>query len=107
MSGGRYSFVATGDSDSRRVRAGLGLQILDDYFSGHTRSTRTLSGGESFMASLSLALGLAVAAAEAVRRAAWKRSSSTRDSAASTLTRSTSSWTRSTTCAPVGGSSGW
>jgi exonuclease SbcC len=65
MSGGRYSFVATGDSDSRRVRAGLGLQILDDY-SGHTRSTRTLSGGESFMASLSLALGLAdVVAAEA------------------------------------------
>lgn len=65
MSGGRYSFVATGDSDSRRVRAGLGLQILDDY-SGHTRSTKTLSGGESFMASLSLALGLAdVVAAEA------------------------------------------
>ena len=65
MSGGRYSFVATGDADSKRVRAGLGLAILDDY-SGHARSTRTLSGGESFMASLSLALGLAdVVAAEA------------------------------------------
>ncbi len=64
MSSGRYSFVTTGDSDSKRVRAGLGLQILDDY-SGHTRSTKTLSGGESFMASLSLALGLSdVVAAE-------------------------------------------
>jgi exonuclease SbcC len=64
MSGGRYSFVFTGDADSRRVRAGLGLRILDDY-SGLARSTRTLSGGESFMASLSLALGLAdVVAAE-------------------------------------------
>ena len=65
MSGGRYSFVATGEGDNRRVRAGLGLQILDDY-SGHARSTKTLSGGESFMASLSLALGLAdVVASEA------------------------------------------
>jgi exonuclease SbcC len=64
MSGGRYSFVFTGDADNRRVRAGLGLRILDDY-SGLARSTRTLSGGESFMASLSLALGLAdVVAAE-------------------------------------------
>jgi exonuclease SbcC len=65
MSNGRYSFLCTADGDNRRVRAGLGLQILDEY-SGLARSTKTLSGGESFMASLSLALGLAdVVAAEA------------------------------------------
>lgn len=58
MSGGRYSFEVTDEADTRRVKAGLGLQVLDAY-SGKPRSTKTLSGGESFMASLSLALGLA------------------------------------------------
>lgn len=65
MSGGRYTFQHTDIADSRRVRAGLGLVIVDDY-SGLARSTKTLSGGETFLASLALALGLAdVVTAEA------------------------------------------
>ena len=58
MSGGRYSFVHSDAAGARGTRGGLGLDVLDDY-SGRTRSAKTLSGGESFMASLSLALGLA------------------------------------------------
>ena len=65
MSGGRYTFQHTDVADSRRVRAGLGLLVVDDY-SGLARSPKTLSGGESFLASLALALGLAdVVTAEA------------------------------------------
>ncbi|MDR7302749.1 SMC family ATPase [Haloactinomyces albus] len=64
MSAGRYSFVHTDAAGMRGTRGGLGLDVLDDY-SGLTRPTKTLSGGESFLASLSLALGLAdVVAAE-------------------------------------------
>jgi exonuclease SbcC len=64
MSNGRYCLVHTDEGPSRG-RGGLGLDVLDDY-SGLTRPTKTLSGGESFMASLALALGLAdVVAAEA------------------------------------------
>lgn len=58
MSGGRYTLQHTDIADSSRVRAGLGLVVVDDY-SGLARSTKTLSGGESFLASLALALGLA------------------------------------------------
>jgi len=65
MSGGRYTFQHSETADSRRLRAGLGLVVADD-FSGLTRSTKTLSGGETFLASLALALGLAdVVTAEA------------------------------------------
>ncbi|MFR9729935.1 AAA family ATPase [Saccharopolyspora sp. MS10] len=65
MSDGRYSFVHSDAAGARGTRGGLGLDVLDDY-SGRTRSAKTLSGGESFMASLSLALGLAdVVAGEA------------------------------------------
>ncbi|WP_197318595.1 AAA family ATPase [Saccharomonospora sp. NB11] len=66
MSQGRYSFVHADQEERLRVRGGhgLGLDVLDDY-SGQIRSSKTLSGGESFIASLSLALGLAdVVAAE-------------------------------------------
>ncbi|WP_433408145.1 AAA family ATPase [Saccharomonospora azurea] len=66
MSQGRYSFVHSDQEDRVRTRGGhgLGLDVLDDY-SGQVRSSKTLSGGESFIASLSLALGLAdVVAAE-------------------------------------------
>ncbi|KMS91910.1 exonuclease SbcC [Streptomyces regensis] len=64
MSHGRYSFVHSDDPGRRNTRGGLGLDVLDDY-SGLVRSAKTLSGGESFLASLSLALGLAdVVAAE-------------------------------------------
>ncbi|MEU6645768.1 SMC family ATPase [Saccharomonospora sp. NPDC046836] len=64
MSQGRYSFVHSDAAGSRGTRGGLGLDVLDDY-SGTVRPAKTLSGGESFLASLSLALGLAdVVAAE-------------------------------------------
>ena len=64
MSQGRYRFVHSVEAGSRGTRGGLGLDVLDDY-SGRQRPAKTLSGGESFLASLSLALGLAdVVAAE-------------------------------------------
>ncbi|MGA4786436.1 AAA family ATPase [Nocardia sp. AB354] len=64
MSGGRYEFVHSDAAGPRGRRGGLGLDIRDDY-TGAVRPAKTLSGGETFMASLSLALGLAdVVAAE-------------------------------------------
>jgi DNA repair protein SbcC/Rad50 len=64
MTSGRYSLVHT---DARRGggRSGLGLLACDTW-TGVDRDTSTLSGGETFLASLSLALGLAdVVTAEA------------------------------------------
>ena len=59
MSGGRYRFQNKKEVTDGRIRsAGLDLEIVDD-FSGTARPVETLSGGESFLASLSLALGLA------------------------------------------------
>ncbi|MCW4355073.1 SMC family ATPase [Hoyosella sp. YIM 151337] len=58
MSGGRYEFVHSDAAGPRGLRGGLGLDIRDDY-TGVVRSAKTLSGGETFMASLALALGLA------------------------------------------------
>ncbi|MGW4365962.1 AAA family ATPase [Nocardia takedensis] len=58
MSGGRYEFVHTDRAGKYGRRGGLGLDIRDDY-TGAIRPAKTLSGGETFMASLSLALGLA------------------------------------------------
>ena len=57
MTAGRYSLV---HSDARRggARSGLGL-LACDAWTGVDRDTSTLSGGETFMASLALALGLA------------------------------------------------
>ncbi len=64
MSGGRYTFVHSSARESRGRSGGLGLDVLDGW-SGQTRPTRTLSGGETFLASLALALGLSdVVAAE-------------------------------------------
>lgn len=65
MSEGRYEFVHSDEVGPRGTRGGLGLDVRDDY-TGVVRSAGTLSGGEAFCASLSLALGLAdVVAAEA------------------------------------------
>ncbi|TDP42389.1 AAA family ATPase [Nocardia ignorata] len=65
MSGGRYEFVHSDKAGPRGRRGGLGLDVRDDY-TGSVRSAKTLSGGETFMASLALALGLAdVVATEA------------------------------------------
>jgi exonuclease SbcC len=57
MSQNRYSFLRKTDSDDRRQKMGLEIEVLDAY-TGKARSSGSLSGGESFMASLSLALGL-------------------------------------------------
>jgi exonuclease SbcC len=65
MSGGRYSLVHTDAVGAGRGRSGLGLRVCDAW-TGVTRDPATLSGGESFVASLALALGLAdVVTAEA------------------------------------------
>jgi len=58
MSDGRYSLVHTDALARGGVRSGLGLRVVDGW-TGVERDTATLSGGESFLASLSLALGLA------------------------------------------------
>jgi exonuclease SbcC len=58
MSHGRYSFVHSDQAGPRGTRGGLGIDVLDDY-SGQVRPAKTLSGGETFLASLALALGLA------------------------------------------------
>jgi exonuclease SbcC len=65
MSAGRYGFVHSTDREARGKAGGLGLDIFDAW-SGLVRPAKTLSGGESFLASLALALGLAdVVASEA------------------------------------------
>ncbi|RBY96424.1 SMC family ATPase [Blastococcus sp. TF02-8] len=58
MSGGRYTFLHSDAQGRNGARGGLGLDVFDEY-TGARRPTKTLSGGESFMASLALALGLA------------------------------------------------
>jgi exonuclease SbcC len=58
MSESRYSLILNSEGESGRGLAGLDLAVFDAN-TGKTRSCSTLSGGESFMASISLALGLA------------------------------------------------
>ncbi len=58
MSDGRYTLRHTDAKAARGQKSGLGLEVVDEW-TGQHRDTSTLSGGESFMASLSLALGLA------------------------------------------------
>ncbi|MFC1440507.1 SMC family ATPase [Streptacidiphilus sp. N1-10] len=58
MSQGRYSLAHTDLRARGGGRSGLGLSVLDAW-TGQERDTSTLSGGESFFASLALALGLA------------------------------------------------
>ncbi|MFG3346428.1 AAA family ATPase [Streptomyces sp. NPDC048018] len=57
MSSGRYTLVHS-DARSGGRRSGLGLHVVDAW-TGNERDTATLSGGETFFASLALALGLA------------------------------------------------
>lgn len=57
MSRGRYQLVRRDDPSKGNSASGLELDVADTY-TGKNRSVATLSGGESFMAALSLALGL-------------------------------------------------
>jgi exonuclease SbcC len=57
MSAGRYTLVHS-DARAGGRRSGLGLHVVDAW-TGRERDTATLSGGETFFASLALALGLA------------------------------------------------
>lgn len=57
MSSGQYELKRQEQSENRKEKAGLDLNVIDHY-NGTERSVKTLSGGESFQASLSLALGL-------------------------------------------------
>ncbi|KUM38509.1 AAA family ATPase [Arthrobacter sp. EPSL27] len=58
MSDGRYTLQHSDAKAARGAKSGLGLEVVDQW-TGQRRDTATLSGGESFMASLALALGLA------------------------------------------------
>ena len=65
MSGGRYSLEHSDGAERGRGRSGLALRVVDGW-TGRSRDTASLSGGEAFYTSLALALGLAdVVAAEA------------------------------------------
>lgn len=57
MTGGRYEMARTETVGDGRSRDNLEIQVRD-YYTGKCRSVKTLSGGESFKASLSLALGM-------------------------------------------------
>ena len=60
MSDGQYELVRRKEASNQRSQAGLDLDVVDHYTGGNgdCRDVKSLSGGESFMASLSLALGL-------------------------------------------------
>ena len=57
ISQGRYSLYRSQDIVDARKEQGLGLEIMD-AFTGQARAVTTLSGGEIFFTSISLALGL-------------------------------------------------
>lgn len=57
MSDGQYELERVREVENKRSQSGLELCVIDHY-NGTRRSVKSLSGGESFMASLSLALGL-------------------------------------------------
>ncbi|BDV31709.1 AAA family ATPase [Microbacterium terricola] len=58
MSSGRYRLRHSDAVAARNAASGLGIEIIDAY-TGRARPAQSLSGGETFLASLALALGLA------------------------------------------------
>jgi exonuclease SbcC len=56
MTSGRYELVPREETKDSRSKFGLDIDVFDNY-TGRSRPSETLSGGESFMAALSLALG--------------------------------------------------
>ena len=58
LSNGKYELVRREQASNKRSQSGLDLNVID-HTCGKQREVKTLSGGESFLASLSLALGLA------------------------------------------------
>ena len=57
MSGGQYDLKRRRNADNKQSRSGPDLDIVD-HINATKRSVNTLSGGEAFLASLALALGL-------------------------------------------------
>lgn len=57
MTSGHYELVRRKEAANKQGQSGLDLDVIDHY-NGTSRSVSSLSGGESFLASLSLALGL-------------------------------------------------
>ena len=57
MTSGRFTLEREIEEGKGRARRGLGI-LVHDIHTGKARATATLSGGETFMAALSLALGL-------------------------------------------------
>ena len=58
LSNGQYELIRSDRQEVRGRQSGLGLDVHDAY-TGQNRDVKTLSGGEKFNASLSLALGMA------------------------------------------------
>jgi len=57
MTDSQFELFRQSEADNKRSQSGLDLEVLDHY-TGKKRPVKTLSGGESFKASLALALGL-------------------------------------------------
>lgn len=57
MTEGRYRLFRAENASDKRSQSGLEMEVMD-YYTGKSRSVKSLSGGEAFKASLSLALGL-------------------------------------------------
>lgn len=58
MTGGQYELARQTEAGDKRSSYALNLDVIDHYGDVSRRSVKTLSGGESFLASLALALGL-------------------------------------------------
>lgn len=63
MTSGHYALAHDDAAGWRNTRAGLGLVVVDEH-TGRSRPTASLSGGETFLAALALALGLAAVVGE-------------------------------------------